>query len=77
MSSAVVPPDSGKATSTVGPYLKAYEVAPILGCTPNAVTQLCRSGELPASKPMKSWLIHTDDLDAYIRAHRNDQAVPA
>jgi excisionase family DNA binding protein len=78
MTSADVPRDSGSVepATALGPYLKAYEAAEILGCSPQAVTQLCREGELPASRPMKAWLIDPADLRAYITAHRNDQ-VPA
>ncbi|MET1062189.1 MAG: helix-turn-helix domain-containing protein [Aeromicrobium sp.] len=78
MSSAGLPLDSGSISVTASgrPYLKAYEAADILGCTPQAVTQLCRDGILPASRPMKSWLIDPEDLQAFIQAHRNDQ-VPA
>lgn len=79
MSSAELPPSTGSddVVSAVGPYLKAYQAAEVLGCTPQAVTQLCRDGLLPASRPMKAWLIRPEDLRAYIDAHRNDQAVPA
>lgn len=41
---------------------------------PWTVMRLCRSGELPATKPHKSWLIDPDDLDAYIKAHANTPA---
>ncbi len=77
MSSADVPLDTGSQTPPVVPLLKAWQVAEVLGCGPHAVTQLCRDGLLPASRPMKAWLIHPDDLQAYIAAHRNDQAVSA
>lgn len=52
-------------------YLTATEVAEVLRITPYAVSELCRSKALAASKPGKSWLITQADLDAYVAAGRN------
>lgn len=52
-------------------YLTAAEVAPVLRITPYAVSELCRTNALRASKPGKSWLITPADLEAYIAAGRN------
>lgn len=78
MSSAQVPLDTGTAPAQpVVQLLKAHEAAAILGCGPHAVTQLCRDGALRAYRPMKAWLIHPDDLQAFIAAHSNDQQASA
>jgi hypothetical protein len=83
MASATTPQNSGtESVSTPLPeFLKAHEVARILGCTVWSATQLCKKGLLPASKPMQAWLVDPADLQRYIEAHRNDadgeQAVSA
>lgn len=50
------------------------EAAEKLRVKPWFITQRCRSGEIRATKPGKSWLIKRDDLDAYIEAHYNRPA---
>lgn len=57
----------------VSPMLTAAEVSPVLRVGPWRVVQLCQSGELPASKPGKSWLIDPADLRAYLAKHSNQQ----
>lgn len=75
MTSAEVPQTTG--ADPVVKLLKAWQVADILGVKPHAVTQLCRDGILPATRPMKAWLIHPADLQAYLDAHRNTERVSA
>lgn len=58
----------------VSPYLVADEAADVLRVKPWQVVQLCRSGRLRATKPGKSWLIHRDDLAAYIASGSNDKS---
>jgi excisionase family DNA binding protein len=57
------PTDSG--------LLTAAEVAVRLRVTPWFVTERCRSGEIRASKPGKSWLIAPADVEAYLDQHSN------
>jgi excisionase family DNA binding protein len=47
-------------------YMTAAEVADVLRVKPLVVAKLCRSGEIVAIKPLKSWLITPADLDAYL-----------
>jgi excisionase family DNA binding protein len=47
-------------------YMTAAEVADVLRVKPMTVANLCRTGELNAIRPLKSWLITQDDLDAYL-----------
>lgn len=54
-------------------YLSAAQAAEILHVTPWRVTEACRSGELKAAKPGKSWLIAPVDLMAFIDSHSNQQ----
>lgn len=54
--------------------LTAREAAEILRIQPIQAVRLCRSGELRATKPGKSWLIDPVDLDAYLDAHSNERA---
>lgn len=64
--SASLPRSSGESE-----ILTAPEVAKILRVGTYRVIDFCRSGELVAYKPGRSWLIYRDDVDAYIRAHSN------
>lgn len=52
-------------------YLTAAEAAEVLRVGPWAVLKLCRTGELRATKPAKSWLIDEADLEKYLEAHSN------
>jgi excisionase family DNA binding protein len=52
-------------------FLTVAEVAPVLRVDPESVGEMCRSGRLPATKPAGRWLIHPDDLDAFIAAGSN------
>lgn len=36
------------------------------------VIELCREGKLRATKPGKSWLIRSEDVEAYIAGGYND-----
>lgn len=54
--------------------LTPAEAAVKLRVKPWSVTKLCRTGELRATKPGKSWLIPPAELDAYIEAHYNRPA---
>ena len=51
--------------------LTAAEAATILRVTTWQAVKLCRDGELPATKPGKSWLIDPTDLRAYMDRHSN------
>lgn len=55
-------------------FYTADEAAAILRLTPWEITKRCRSGEIKASKPGKSWRIAETDLVAYVEAHSNQQA---
>lgn len=55
--------------------LTAAQVAKVLQHTPWTVTELCRSGELRASKSGKSWRIAPADLQAYLDKRSNEQRV--
>jgi excisionase family DNA binding protein len=58
----------------VSPQLTAEDVAAVLRIGSWSVVQLCRTGQLRASKPGKSWLIDPADLRAYLDAHSNQAA---
>lgn len=58
-------------STPVPPLMTAAEVAEVLRIKPMEVSSLCKSGELPATKPGLKWLINPDDLKAYLDAHRN------
>lgn len=62
------------AVHGVAKQLTADEAAEILRIGPFQVVILCRTGQLRASKPGKSWLIDPADLRAYLDAHRNKPA---
>jgi excisionase family DNA binding protein len=53
--------------------LTAAEAAKVLRTGVWTVVKLCRDGDLPASKPGKSWLIDPSDLRAYIDASSNQR----
>lgn len=55
-------------------YLTAAEVAKKLRVLPWWVTERCRSGDIRATKPGKTWLIAPADLDAYLERHTNRPA---
>lgn len=58
--------------------LKFYtvaEVADLLRIGDWQITKKCRSGEIKASKPGKSWLIAEADLRAYVEQHSNRAGV--
>ena len=76
MTSAEAPHNSGAAVPEQPVFYTAPEAAKILRVGPWQVVALCRTGELPATKPGQKWLIAPADLQAYIDAGRN-QAVPA
>ena len=73
MTSAQAPQNSGTAVPATTAYLTAPEVATILRLGTWQVVNLCRSGELPATKPGKKWLIDPAALQSYLDAGRNDQ----
>lgn len=79
MTSANPRTDSAESASTPGvsKQLTASEVADILRIGTYAVIILCRTGQLRASKPGKSWLIDPADLRAYLESGRNDSAESA
>lgn len=80
MTSAEAPQNTGIDGTDELVFLTAPEVAAKLRIGVWSVVALCRSGELPATKPGQKWLIAPSDLQAYIDAGRNtpaDQAVPA
>ncbi|WP_432104897.1 helix-turn-helix domain-containing protein [Streptomyces sp. bgisy091] len=41
------------------------DAAALLGCTPEYVRRLARTGRLPAHRVGVVWTIHPQDLDAY------------
>lgn len=59
----------------VSKQLTADEAAEVLRIGPFQVVLLCRTGQIRASKPGKSWLIDPADLRAYLDAHRNQPPV--
>lgn len=79
MTSANSSPDSASAgrVQGVSKQLTADEAGEILRIGPFQVVVLCRTGQLRASKPGKSWLIDPADLRAYLDAHRNQPAESA
>lgn len=76
MTSANTDTDSASAgrVQGVSKQLTADEAAEVLRIGPFQVVVLCRTGQIRASKPGKSWLIDPDDLRAYLDAHRNQPA---
>jgi excisionase family DNA binding protein len=76
MTSANPRTDSAEAgrVQGVSKQLTADEAAEVLRIGPFQVVLLCRTGQLRASKPGKSWLIDPADLRAYLDAHRNTPA---
>lgn len=79
MTSASPLPDSAESgvAPGVSPQLTASEVAKVLRVGDFTVIELCRSGQLRASKPGKSWLVDPADLRAYLDAHANRPAATA
>lgn len=55
-------------------YLTVAEVADILRLSPWRVTQICRDGKIPATKPTGTWLISEEDLQRHIEAASNQRA---
>lgn len=54
--------------------MTAAEAAAKLRVTPWFITERCRSGEIRAAKPGKTWLIRPADLDDYLERHSNTPA---
>lgn len=77
MTSAAAPQNSGTAAFEQPVFLTAPEAADILRVSPWQVVNLCRTGELKATKPGKKWLIRPDDLNAYIAGGSNTEQVSA
>lgn len=77
MTSAEAPHNTGTSEISGPVFLTAPEVSQILRIGVWSVVALCRSGELPATKPGQKWLIDRADLDAYIAAGRNTEPVSA
>jgi excisionase family DNA binding protein len=65
--SASLPRNPGESEK----ILTAPEVAKILRVGTYRVIDFCRTGELVAYKPGRTWLIYRSDVDAYIRSHPN------
>lgn len=61
------------ADAALPTLLTAAEAADILRVGPWQVVKLCSSGELPATKPGKAWLIRPSDLNDYLDAHSNQR----
>lgn len=57
-------------------FLTIAEVARVLRMTEWEVRKRCRSGELKASKPARTWLIAPADVEEFVAAYSN-QRVPA
>ena len=64
--SASLPRSSGESE-----ILTAPEVAKILRVGTYRVIDFCRTGELVAYKPGRTWLIYRSDVDDYIQSHPN------
>ncbi len=46
--------------------LSATDVAKRAGVAPSYVARLCRTGKLPASKFGATWMIRTEDAEAWL-----------
>lgn len=58
---------SGSITSaTDDEFMTCAEVAPLLRCKPGQVADLCRTGRLRATRPMRAWLIRRADVDTFL-----------
>lgn len=55
--------------------LTSEMAAKILHCKPQSVADKCRSGEIKAEKPDKTWLITKSALRAYIYGQGTEQDV--
>lgn len=58
-----------------GEALSTREVAKQLGVSDVWVCYLCRTGQLPARRFGKSWMIHRDDLRRYIERREKAKAI--
>jgi excisionase family DNA binding protein len=56
----------------VTPWLSIGEAAAYAHRSPDTISAACREGSLRGNqpKPKGKWLIHRDDLDAWIRGER-------
>jgi len=50
--------------------LKPQDVAWILDCCPDDVTELARKGKLKATKQGRGWRFNTADVEAYKRQNK-------
>ena len=46
-------------------WLNTEQAAQLIGCTRRNVTKVIHSGELPAVRVGRDWLIHRNDAEAY------------
>lgn len=58
-------------------YLTAVEASAVLRISPAQVVNLCRDGDIKATKPGKQWLIAQADLIAYLDESTNQPGVVA
>lgn len=54
-------------------YLTAAQAADKLHVSPWRITEACRSKQIKAAKPGKTWLITPEDLDAYVERYSNTE----
>ena len=55
-----------------GSVLSAGEAAALLGCTPEYVRRLARTGRLRAHRVGGVWAVRPEDLDAFRHGHQED-----
>lgn len=67
-------PQGSDPSSPLPVHLTAREVATSLRTSPYAVALLCKSGELRATKPGRSWLIEPAAVREYLARTSNQQA---
>jgi excisionase family DNA binding protein len=58
----------------MGPIIDAQACSGMLGCTPEHVEELARTGEIPALKIGRSWRFVFDDLLAYLAEKARSEA---
>lgn len=56
-------------------YLSTPQVARLFGVNIQTVRKYIRSGELPAARVGKSYVVSGDDIDAFIEARKESRKV--
>ncbi len=62
---------------TARTLLTTDEVAAQVRCTPKSVRKLVNTGELPATKVLRQWLVAQADLDTWLAAQESNANVRA